>query len=85
MSIYAIHVGGKPSDFYVVRTISNQGVYTIRGILPGTYHLFATPTGGFGQAPQRFGAAYTRAVLCGLDVKCTDHTLIDSSWRLARL
>src|ERR1700682_363191 len=77
MSIYAIHVGGKPSDFYVVRTILNQGIYTIRGIPPGTYHLFATPTGGFGQGPQRFGAAYTRAVLCGLSVKCTDHTPID--------
>lgn len=77
MLIYAIRVGSKPADFHIVRTIKNWGNYTIRGLSPGTYQLFAVPVGGFGANPPRFGAAYTKAIACGLSVGCTDHSLVD--------
>src|SRR5438132_108169 len=77
MSIYAIPVGGTATRFLTVHTIRMQGTYTIVGVPPGTYRLFAIPTGGFGPPPQRFGASYTRAIACGSSSSCTDHSPID--------
>jgi hypothetical protein len=74
MTIYALPVDATRSEFHVVRTIKNQGAYSIRNVEPGTYHLFAVPTDGFGPAPQHFVGAYTKAVLCGSGNACTDHT-----------
>jgi hypothetical protein len=74
MTIYAMAVG-TDSRFFTVRTIKNQGAYSIKGVTPGDYHLFAVPTGGFGAPPQHFVGAYTKAVACG----CNDHTLVSVS------
>jgi len=74
MTIYAVAAAGTP--FYTVRTIKNQGTYSIKGVAPGRYHLFAVPTGGFGAPPQHFVGAYTKGVLCGLAYGCNDHTPI---------
>lgn len=76
MTIYAVSVRAAGSPFYTVRTVKNQGVYSIKGVAPGDYHLFAVPTGGFGPPPQHFAGAYTRAVACGLGNGCADHTPI---------
>ena len=74
MTIYAIPVDTGGSRFHTVRTISNQGTYSIQGVEPGNYHLFAVPSGGLGPAPQHFVGAYTTAVACGLAASCNDHT-----------
>jgi hypothetical protein len=76
MTIYAVPAEAGRSRFYIVRTISNQGMYSIRGVEPGSYHLFAVPTGGFGPPPQHFVGAYTKAVACGLASGCNDHALV---------
>jgi hypothetical protein len=78
MTIYAMAVG-TDSPFFTVRTIKNQGAYSIKGVAPGDYHLFAVPTGGFGAPPQHFVGAYTKAVACGLAYGCNDHTLVPVS------
>jgi hypothetical protein len=76
MTIYAMPADAGQSRFYTVLTISNQGKYSIQGVAPGNYHLFAVPTGGFGAPPQHFMGAYTPAVACGLAYGCKDHTPI---------
>jgi hypothetical protein len=73
MVIYAIPVDPGRSRFFTVRTINNQGTYSIRGVEPGTYHVFAVPTSGFGPPPQHFNGGYTKAVACGLASGCNDH------------
>jgi hypothetical protein len=79
MTIYAVSVGATGSPFYTVRTIKNQGAYSVEGVAPGSYHLLAVPTGGFGSPPQHFVGAYTKAVACGLAYGCNDHTLVPVS------
>jgi hypothetical protein len=73
MTIYAIRQSGRGAPFYTVRAIKDQGTYTIKGVAPGTYALFATMTAGLGPR-QRFAGGYTKFVLCGLRYGCTDHT-----------
>ena len=46
--------------------------YTITGVRPGTYNVFA-----YAQGNDRAGGAYTEYVRCGLRASCSDHTLID--------
>ena len=78
MTIYALRPLGRGAEFgrgapfYTVRTVRNQGVYTIEGVAPGTYHLYAVPTALLGPF-QRFMGGYTKFVLCGLAYGCDDH------------
>jgi hypothetical protein len=74
MTIYAIPVETGRSRFFTVRTIWNQATYSIRGVEPGTYHLFAVPSAAFAKPPPHFMGAYTTAVACGLVFGCDDHT-----------
>ena len=53
-------------------TTPPKSPYTISGVRPGTYHLFAYAAGN-----DRAGGAYTEYVRCGLRASCGDHTLID--------
>lgn len=62
--------------------------YRVMGVAPGDYFVFTIPRDpnyhyweGASRArtsgePVHFGAAYTKAVQCGLTVSCTDHTLV---------
>jgi hypothetical protein len=50
--------------------------YTISGVRPGTYNLFAAAEGN-----ERTGGAYTQYVKCGMNASCSDHTLIDVTVR----
>jgi hypothetical protein len=73
MTIYAIRQAGTGADFYTVRTIKNQSGYSIKGVAPGTYQLYAIPTAGLGPR-QHFMGGYTKSVLCGLAYECSDHS-----------
>jgi hypothetical protein len=76
MTIYAIPLAATGSDVHTVRAVKNQGNYTIKGVEPGSYELFAIPTGDVTSPPPHFMAAYTKAVPCGLAYGCDDHTPI---------
>ena len=53
-------------------TTPPKSPYTISGLRPGTYQLFAYASGN-----DRAGGAYTEYVRCGLRASCSDHTLVD--------
>jgi hypothetical protein len=53
-------------------TTPPKSPYTISGLRPGTYHLFAYAAGN-----DRAGGAYTEYVRCGLRASCSDHTLVE--------
>jgi hypothetical protein len=55
--------------YYYVDTSQNQGSYEILGLPPGTYQVVA-------YVDAEFGGGYSQAVLCGLGVECTDHSLV---------
>ncbi|KAA3648085.1 MAG: hypothetical protein DWQ07_03575 [Chloroflexi bacterium] len=57
-------------DYYLVTTEQNQGTYTIE-VPPGVYHVYSYVEG------DNYSGAYNMAVLCGLDVSCTDATMIE--------
>lgn len=61
--------------FVALELAAGSGDYRMDFVPPGTYELVAYPLEGFRDAPV-FAGAYTRAVACGLDVSCTDHSLI---------
>lgn len=71
-AIYAIPVSGP--GYYKVESVAYQGRYTILSVPPGDYFVFAVAR--FGSAQDRFRAGYTKAVPCGLDAGCTDHSAI---------
>jgi hypothetical protein len=52
------------------------GVYGLQDLSVGTYHVIAYPVDRTNSDPNLAGG-YTRFVLCGLMVSCTDHTLMD--------
>lgn len=56
---------------YYVATAADQRTFTMVGLPPGTYHVLARTQGS-----PVLRAGYTAAVLCGLTVECTDHTLL---------
>jgi hypothetical protein len=83
LAIYAISTDGR--HFYRVQSVTWQQHYTLLGVAPGDY--FVLTTTGFlpGQSAasdartepvRRFGAAYTKAVPCGLSFECADHSLL---------
>jgi hypothetical protein len=69
LTIYARNVA--TNETFNLTTAENQADFTLAGVAPGVYHVFAWVSDGSG-----LGGAYTQAVPCGLSVDCTDHTLI---------
>lgn len=69
LRVAAFRVDGQ--YYRYVDTMQNQSAYQITGLVPGLYHVVAYTLDGF------FAGGYTRAVLCGLSVECTDHSLVD--------
>ena len=63
-------VSATEQGYSYVDTQPNQSTYKISGLAPGKYHVIAYAGG-------ELSAGYTLAVLCGLSVECTDHSLID--------
>jgi hypothetical protein len=82
MAIYAISTDGV--RYYRVETVAWQQSYTMLGVAPGDYWVLTTARGISAPTASeartitaiRFGAGYTKAVLCGLSVDCTDHSLL---------
>jgi len=74
MYVTAFQVGTQNYQY----VISNPGqtTYKIDGLQPGVYHVIAYTIGG-GGFPAGLSGGYSKAVPCGLNVNCTDHTLID--------
>ena len=67
--VYARNIA--TNETFSLSTAENQQDFTLAGLVPGVYHVFAWVADGNG-----LGGAYTQAVPCGLTVDCTDHTLI---------
>ena len=64
------------SNVYHVDTALGQKTYELDGLLPGTYRVVAYTLAGGGFTPGLAGG-YSKAVPCGLQYGCNDHTLID--------
>lgn len=60
-------------DYFFIETELNQTEYQMDDLPPGTYHVIAYVI----DAESDFGGAYSQFVTCGLNVDCTDHSLID--------
>jgi len=79
-AVYAISTDG--NGFYVVETMVGQQHYRLLGLPAGDYFVLVATRmpveTGANPADRmtRFGAAYTKSVLCGLSVDCPDHTLV---------
>jgi len=54
--------------------VVDQAKYNLDNVPVGTYHVLAYLQDANAAASQ--GAGYSQAVLCGLSVDCTDHTLV---------
>ncbi len=61
-------------EYFFVDTVSNQNSYQIQNLPAGIYNVLAYTDKGV-------AGGYSQAVLCGLSVECTDHTLIDITIR----
>jgi hypothetical protein len=59
------------TKYFKVETQANQKEFTISDVDPGDYYVVA-----YAKNYQTSGA-YTKAVICGLSVECTDHQMID--------
>jgi hypothetical protein len=66
--VIAFEIG--TNNYYYIETSEDQRGYQISGLPAGTYHLIAYLLDG------DLKAGYTQAVLCGLTVDCTDHSLV---------
>jgi len=73
--VYAVNTLGPTKGAYSVETVEQQSRFTLLGIAPGSYFVYsvARPVALRGDCRSAFGAGYTRAVACGLDIHCTDH------------
>jgi hypothetical protein len=80
MTIYAVSTTDRSVFFSVAITRAidpPKPPYSISGIRPGTYNLFAYLDGNDGPA----NGAYTEYVRCGLSASCSDHTPINVTVR----
>jgi hypothetical protein len=74
MNVVAFLTGSQTYQF--ITSQPGQGTFQIDNLQPGVYHVVAYTVGG-GGFPVGLPGGYTKAVLCGLGSKCTDHSLID--------
>ena len=74
LRVVALRVGTE--EYYMVETALNQSTYEITGMTPGDYYVLAYFREG---EPPDYYDAYSEAILCGLSVDCTDHSLITVS------
>jgi hypothetical protein len=70
LRIYAV-LNGAPGAFCSVSTVNNQRSYVIGGLPAGDYNVIGYPANG-----SHLAGGYTRAVSCGLQASCTDHSLL---------
>ncbi len=68
-----VAINTETGEFYSTEVIDN-GVYVLDGVPVGTYHVVAYLRDKSGSAGS---GGFSHAVLCGLTVNCTDHSLVD--------
>jgi hypothetical protein len=77
-AVYAISVDGR--TYYRTESVLTQAVYTMAAVAAGDYFVFSDARSIHEPDPStpydRFKAAYTPAIACGLSVACTDHSPI---------
>jgi hypothetical protein len=92
MTVYAIPTAAISASavrtsatcYETVQTVVGQETFHILDLPPGSYYVLATwypavvtaSDTRYASAHGPFGGAYTQAVTCGLEVTCTDHSLI---------
>jgi hypothetical protein len=69
LRVFAFQVGSE--NYFYVDTVENQTAYRIDNLPAGYYQVVAYILSG------NYAGAYTQAVLCGLSIDCTDHSLIE--------
>jgi hypothetical protein len=74
LKVVAFRVGS--DEFFFVQTQLNQTSYRIENLPEGKYHVVGYALNEDGSASGLAGG-YTQAVLCGLTVECTEHSLVD--------
>ena len=62
-----------PGQYYFVDTVPNQNTYRIDGVPAGTYHVVAYVL----DPAYDIAGGYSRAVPCGLQSSCDDHSLLE--------
>lgn len=75
MAIVAYHMDGGLNDYYYVMTLQGQNHYQVDNLPAGQYKVVAYSIGSDGFTSGLAGG-YSQAVPCGLQVTCTDHSLI---------
>ena len=73
---FRVENGAWTQKYIYVDTILNAATYQIDGLEPGLYWITAYTIPNGDGAPSGLAAGYSQAVLCGLNVDCTDHSLI---------
>ncbi len=73
---FRVENGSWTQQYAYVDTLLNAGAYQIDGLEPGYYWITAYTIPNDNGAPSGLAGGYTQAVLCGLSVDCTDHSLI---------
>lgn len=73
---FRVENGAWTQQYIYVDTILNASTYQIEGLEPGYYWITAYTIPNDNGAPSGLAGGYTQAVLCGLSVDCTDHSLI---------
>jgi len=73
---FRVEKGVKTKSYQYV-DVYNQDTYQINNLKPGTYWVVAIPITQAKQITPGLEGGYTKAVACGLNVNCTDHTLVE--------
>ena len=73
---FRVENGAWTQQYVYVDTILNAATYQIDGLEPGFYWVTAYTIPNDDGAPSGLAGGYSQAVLCGLSVDCTDHSLI---------
>jgi hypothetical protein len=85
--VAAVHVSAvraQSTCYQTVQTVAFQPTFHIVGLAAGDYYVLAAwypavvaaSDAQLAHADRSFGGAYTKAVACGLDVTCIDHSLL---------
>jgi hypothetical protein len=72
LRVVAINV--ETGEFFSTEVFDDT-IYVLKGLPIGTYHVMAYPVDPSQTEPGMAGG-YTRAVPCGLETNCTDHSLL---------
>jgi len=73
---FRVENGAWTQTYVYVDTNLNASEYQIDGLEPGFYWITAYTIPNVDGAPSGLAGGYSKAVLCGLSVDCTDHSLV---------